>query len=75
MFRNNVFNVSVDTAKWIKAAGVRAVKTMAQTAISLIPAAVSITAVDWKVVLGSAALAGVVSVMTSIAGIPEVQEE
>lgn len=75
MFKNNVFNVSVNTKKWIKAAGVRAVKTMAQTAIGLIPAAVSITAVDWKVVLGSAALAGVVSVLTSVAGIPEVQEE
>ena len=75
MFKNNVFNVSVNSKKWIKAAGVRAVKTMAQTAIGLIPAAVSITAVDWKVVLGSAALAGVVSVLTSVAGIPEVQEE
>ena len=61
--------------KWAKAAGVRAVKTVAQTAVGLIPAAVSITAVDWKVVLGSAALAGVVSLLTSIAGLPECKDE
>ena len=60
--------------KWTKAAGVRAVKTMAQTAIALIPASVMISAVDWKTVLGTAALAGVVSILTSLAGIPEVDE-
>ena len=60
--------------KWIQAAGVRAVKTMAQTAIALIPASVMISAVDWKTVLGTAALAGVVSILTSLAGIPEVDE-
>ena len=59
---------------WAKAAGVRAVKTMAQTAIALIPASVMISAVDWKTVLGTAALAGVVSILTSLAGIPEVNE-
>ena len=75
MFKNNVFNVSVDTVKWIKAAMVRAVKTMAQSAVALIPAAVTITEVDWKVVAGSAVLAGVVSILTSIAGIPEVNVE
>ena len=60
------------TIRWIKAAAVRAVKTMAQTAIALIPAAVTITAVDWQTVAGTAALAGVVSVLTSLAGLPEV---
>lgn len=75
MLKNCVLKPSVDTVKWIKAAGVRAVKTMAQTAVGLIPAAVSITAVDWKVVVGSAALAGVVSVLTSVAGIPECKSE
>ena len=60
--------------KWIQAAGVRAVKTMAQTAIALIPASVMISAVDWKTVLGTAALSGVVSMLTSLAGIPEVDE-
>lgn len=60
--------------QWGKAAGVRAVKTMAQTAIALIPASVMISAVDWKTVLGTAALAGVVSILTSLTGIPEVDE-
>lgn len=59
---------------WAKAAGVRAVKTIAQTAISLIPASVMISAVDWRTVLGTAALSGIVSMLTSLAGIPEVDE-
>lgn len=58
---------------WIRAAGIRALKTMAQTAVALIPAAVTITAVDWVTVAGTAALAGVVSLLTSIAGLPEVK--
>lgn len=74
MLKNCVFKVSVDTKKWIKAAAVRAVKTMAQTAVALLPAAATITAVDWKVILGTAALAGVTSILTSITGIPEVKE-
>lgn len=75
MFKNCVFRVSVDTRKWFKAAGVRAVKTMAQTAVALLPAASTITAVDWKVVAGTAALAGLTSILTSIAGIKEVEAE
>ena len=59
----------------ISAAGVRAVKTAAQTAVALIPAAVSINAVDWTMVIGTAALAGVVSLLTSVAGLPECKEE
>lgn len=58
---------------WLKAAGIRAVKTVAQTAVALIPAAVTITAVDWLTVAGTAALAGVVSLLTSLAGLPEVE--
>lgn len=58
---------------WMKAAGVRAVKTVAQTAVAMIPATVIITAVDWRTVLGTAALAGVVSLLTSLAGLPEVK--
>ena len=58
--------------KWGKAALVRALKTIAQTAIAMIPVAVSITAVDWLNVVGTAALAGVLSLLTSIAGLPEV---
>lgn len=75
MFKNNVFNVSVDTKKWIKAAGVRAVKTMAQTFVATVGTAATMGSVDWKLVLSASALAGVLSVATSIAGIPEVQEE
>lgn len=60
--------------KWAKAAGIRALKTVAQTAVALLPAATTITAVDWKVVLGTAALAGVTSLLTSLAGLPEIKE-
>ena len=60
-----------DWKKWAKLAGIRAIKTVAQTAVALLPAAASITAVDWKVVAGTAALAGVSSLLTSLAGIPE----
>ena len=70
-----MINISVKTKKWVKAAGIRAVKTAAQTAVALIPAAVSINAVDWTMVIGTAALAGVVSVLTSVAGLPECKEE
>ena len=58
---------------WLKAAGVRATKTVAQTAVALIPAAATITAVDWKIVIGTAALAGITSLLTSVAGLPEVE--
>lgn len=60
---------------WAKAAGIRALKTVAQTAVAMIPAAVTIGAVDWKTVIGTAVLAGVVSILTSITGLPEVKEE
>ena len=74
MFKNCVFKPSVNTLKWLKAAGKRAAKTMAQTAVFLLPASATIMAVDWKVVIGTALLAGLASVLTSIGGIPEVQE-
>lgn len=57
---------------WWKAAGIRALKTVCQSAVALIPAAVTISAVDWKTVIGTALLAGVVSLLTSAAGLPEV---
>lgn len=60
--------------KWAIAAGVRAVKTTAQTAVALIPAGACITDVTWPVVAGTACLAGVVSLLTSVAGVPEVDE-
>lgn len=67
--------MSEKAKKWLKAAGVRAVKTMAQTAVAMIPTAVMIRQVDWVTVIGTAALAGVVSVLTSLAGLPEVKED
>ncbi len=62
-----------NTKRWIKAAGVRAVKTMAQTAVATIGAAAVLSAVDWPVVASAAVLAGVLSLLTSVAGLPEVE--
>lgn len=72
--KNSVFNPNVSTIKWIKAASVRAIKTMAQTAIGVIGAATLIESVDWKVVASGAIISGIVSILTSVAGIPEVEE-
>ena len=66
--------MSDKTKKWIKAAGVRAVKTMAQTFIATIGSAAVLAAVDWKVVVSATVLAGLLSVATSVAGLPEVEE-
>lgn len=66
--------MSDKTKKWLKAAGVRAVKTVAQTAVAMIPIAATIQQVDWITVVGTAALSGVVSVLTSLAGLPEVKD-
>lgn len=60
--------------KWLKAAGVRAIKTVAQTAVAMIPVGVGVSEVGWGAVLGTAALAGVVSLLTSVAGLPELKE-
>ena len=60
------------TKKWLKAAAVRAAKTMAQTAIATIGTTALITEVNWLVVLSASALAGVLSLLTSLAGLPEV---
>ena len=60
--------------KWLKAAGVRAIKTVAQTAVAMIPIGVSVSEVGWLTVAGTAVLAGVVSLLTSVAGLPEVKE-
>ena len=73
MLKNCVLRVSVDTQKWAKAAGIRALKTMAQTAVAVVGTGAVISAVDWKLVVSSAIVAGVVSLLTSVAGIPEVE--
>ena len=63
------------TKKWLKAAAIRAAKTMAQTAVATIGTTALITEVNWLVVLSASALAGAVSVLTSLAGLPEVDKE
>ena len=75
MFSNCVIKPSVNTVKWAKAAVRRAVKTMAQTAVAVIGTGAVISAVDWRMVVSSAIVAGVVSMLTSVAGIPEVESE
>ena len=50
-------------------------KTMAQTAVAMIPVAVSVAQVDWMAVIGTSALAGITSILTSLAGLPELEEK
>lgn len=75
MFSNNVFSVSVNTKEWIKKAGVRAIKTMAQTFVATVGTSTVMSVVDWKMVLSASVLAGILSIATSVAGIPEVEAE
>ena len=65
--------MSEHTKKWIKAAGIRALKTVAQAALGAIGSAVMISEVNWGVVAGTAALAGIASLLTSVKGLPEVE--
>lgn len=60
---------------WLKAAGIRALKTVAQAAIASIGVAAVLSDVDWIAVASSAVLAGVLSMLTSLAGLPEVETE
>ena len=62
------------TKVWFKAAGIRAIKTMAQTAVATIGVAAVMQDVNWLAVASASLLAGVLSVLTSIAGLPEVEE-
>ena len=73
--KNCVFKANVDTVKWFKAAGIRAVKTVAQTFIATIGTASVMGAVDWKLVASASVLAGILSIATSVAGLPECKEE
>lgn len=60
--------------KWIKCASIRAIKTVAQTMVAMIPVGISIEQVSWLTVIGTSLLAGILSLLTSVAGIPEVEE-
>ena len=72
--KNGVWKASVDTKKWVKAAGIRAIKTMAQAAIAGIGAA-AMGQVDWEYVASASLLAGVLSMLMSITGLPEVESK
>lgn len=67
--------MSEKTILWIKAAGIRAIKTLAQAAIGVIGSSVALGEVDWVLVGSSAALAAILSLLTSVAGLPEVPSE
>ena len=71
MFKKCVFKDSVNTRKWMVNAGIRAVKTMAQTAVAVMGTSTVLSAIDWRMVLSSAIVAGIVSILTSVAGLPE----
>lgn len=71
MFRNCVFKADVDTVQWARAAARRAVKTVAQTFIATIGAATVMGEVNWPMVASASVLAGILSMATSIAGLPE----
>lgn len=61
--------------KWFKAAGIRAIKTVAQTAVASIGTAALVTEVNWVAVVSASLLAGVLSLLTSVAGLPEIKED
>lgn len=71
MLKNCVFKDSENTRKWMVNAGIRAVKTMAQTAVAVMGTSTVLSAIDWRMVLSSAIVAGIVSILTSVAGLPE----
>lgn len=75
MFKNNAFKVSVDTKKWFEKAAVRAVKTFAQSAASLITVGAAVSELDWRYIISVSVVAGIYSIVTSVAGIPEVEGE
>lgn len=61
--------------KWLKAAGIRAIKTVAETAVATIGTTAVISEVDWKMVVSASILSGILSLLISIKGLPELKEE
>lgn len=66
--------MNTSSVKWLKAAGIRALKTVAQTAIATIGTTAIMSEVDWIIVGSASLLAGILSLLTSIAGLPELKE-
>lgn len=64
---------SVFTKEWLCAAGIRSLKTIAQTAVATIGTSAVMSSVDWKMVVSASILAGILSMLTSVAGLPEVE--
>ena len=60
--------------EWFKCAGIRAIKTVAQTAVATIGTAIAMGDVNWVMVASAAALAGILSLLTSVAGLPEIKD-
>ncbi len=72
--KNSNIGKRILTSAWVKAAAIRALKTVAQTAAATIGTSAILSNVDWRVCLSAAVLAGILSLLTSVAGLPEVTE-
>ena len=74
MFKNSVLRANVDTIQWLKSAGVRAIKTFAQALGGFITVGAALSDINWGFAISVATVATIYSVLTSIAGIPEVKK-
>jgi hypothetical protein len=75
MFKNSVLKVSVDTKEWFKKAGIRAVKTFAQSMASFITVGAALKEIDWGYIVSVSVVSAIYSIATSVAGIPEVKSK